>query len=277
MMKAKILLSLLLICLSGCGSEARESSQVLAKVDSNEISVHQLNAAIVKRGGVSLERLDATQEQVLGQLINRALLVNQAIALKLDRDPDIMRAVEEAKASVLAQAYLERLTNSLRITPEEARTIYDEHPEVFAKRKLYTYRQLDIQLPADREANFHKQLAQAVSIEPVEHWLTEQSIPFTPSDHVKYAEQIPLHQLEKMAQINKSQVVIFNNDAVLRLIYIRGISPLPMSFDAAQQLITKHWQKKKTDQILQTELARLQDLADINYFGKFAKLNNVQE
>ncbi len=76
-------------------------------------------------------------------LVDRQLLVNEAVHEKLDRDPNVVRAIERAKAQILAQAYLQsKLSSAAKPVQGRDRTpIMRAHPELFAQRRMFEMRQ----------------------------------------------------------------------------------------------------------------------------------------
>ncbi len=99
--------ALAVAALTGCGSKGSGASQVVAKVNDNEITVSQLSQALHVRG-VEATTPDATK-QAIEALINEELLVKSAIDNKLDRDPAVVQALERSRRQVLARAYVERM------------------------------------------------------------------------------------------------------------------------------------------------------------------------
>ena len=102
LMKRLLLLALFMVP-AGCERAAadRPAAQLVAKVNGTEISVQQVRTA----GSAASP---ASVAQALEKVIDRELLVQKALAAKLDRDPQVQQSIESARRQVLAQAYLER-------------------------------------------------------------------------------------------------------------------------------------------------------------------------
>ena len=112
--RALVAASAVIIVLAGCGDSDKKkaATQVAAKVNREEISVHQINAVLSRAGNLSPEQAKQAGADVLDKLIEQELLVQQSIEKKLDRDPKTMQALEAARRQILAQAYLEQLAGS---------------------------------------------------------------------------------------------------------------------------------------------------------------------
>src|SRR5688572_21810808 len=103
----RLLLLLMVLVPAGCERAAadRPATQLVAKVNGTEISVHQLRV-----GGAGTN--PASAAQALEKVIDRELLVQKALAAKLDRDPQVQQSIENARRQLLAQAYLERTASA---------------------------------------------------------------------------------------------------------------------------------------------------------------------
>src|SRR5688500_1830131 len=79
------------IGLGACDSKEpqKPASQVAAKVNSGEISVHQVNYALTRAGvrASKPEMAPQVRREILNRLVDQELAVEQAINKKLDRSP----------------------------------------------------------------------------------------------------------------------------------------------------------------------------------------------
>src|SRR5882724_11602299 len=93
-----IVVALLAVTL-GCGRDSKSAAatQVLAKVNGDEISVHQLNDRLSQVQIPTDVDATAVRKQVLESLIDEQLLVQRAMADKVDRDPQVLQAIERTK------------------------------------------------------------------------------------------------------------------------------------------------------------------------------------
>ena len=149
----------LILGLAACGGkdEKKAATQVAAKVNSEEISVHQINFVLARTpgaGNVKPEQAPAVRREILNKLIDQQLAVEQALAKKLDRSPDVIMAIDAARRDILARAYIEQL-NAGRSKPtnDEAKAYFVEHPQLFAdldpKALLATMQQRFQAVPLD--------------------------------------------------------------------------------------------------------------------------------
>src|SRR5687768_8619220 len=99
---------LTLVLVAGCGKdESRKvATQVAAKVNAYEITVHQVNGVLAKTPNVTAESASRVKHEILDRLIEQQLAMQQAVEKKLDRSPVVQQALEVARTEILARAYL---------------------------------------------------------------------------------------------------------------------------------------------------------------------------
>ena len=121
------------VALVGCGEKKdKAASQTAAKVNKDEITVHQINFVLQQQRGLRPEQAEAAGKQVLERLIDQQLALQKADDLKLDRDPRVVQQLEAAKREVLARAYFEKLSEgAAKPTAEEVEKYYNDKPALF--------------------------------------------------------------------------------------------------------------------------------------------------
>src|SRR3989442_6526853 len=152
--------------------EGKTATQVVAKVNAEEITVHQINQVLAASHNVTLETAERARREILDRLIEQALAKQQAIKKKLDRSPGVMQAIEAARSEVLARAYLEQVAAAQpRPTAEEVKRYYTGHPELFAQRRIYTLEDLVVLASEGLAAGLREQVAKARSLPEIAAWL----------------------------------------------------------------------------------------------------------
>src|SRR5262245_36926444 len=110
----------------GKGEDKKVASQVAAKVNGYEITVHQVNSALARQN-VRPERAEQAKRQILELLVDQQLARQQALERKLDRTPNVVQALESSRNEILASAYLQQIAASQPpATPEEVKKFYAE-------------------------------------------------------------------------------------------------------------------------------------------------------
>ena len=101
------------LVLAGCGDKKdKPASQVAAKVNKGEISVHQINYVLQRQPGLKQEQAEEASKTALEKLIDQELAVQRATEMKLDRDPRVVQAIEAARRDILARFYLEKVAEA---------------------------------------------------------------------------------------------------------------------------------------------------------------------
>lgn len=133
----KVLLFLLAISLVACdyiAERVAEHGPAVVQVGKSRLTLADLHE--IKPGWDTLAADE--QAEFLKKWVDEELLYQAAVEAKIDVDPDIARAVEDAKRKIVTTAYLSAVNDSIRVSKEEAHTYYEQHPEQFLFGK-YTW------------------------------------------------------------------------------------------------------------------------------------------
>src|SRR5437016_10722039 len=214
MVRKRVCLSVLIalvIALSSCGKAdvKKAAGQIVAKVNGDEISVHQINNAIARRNDIPPGEAKQAAAQTLERIIDQELLVQKALKDKLDRDPQVMQAIEDAKRQILAQAYIERAAaGSSTESREEIRKFYQENPALFERRRIYRVHELAVVAPREKLDALKAATAGAKSLQDVTGWLKSQKLAFQVAISNRPAEQIPLNMLPRVFEMREGQIAV---------------------------------------------------------------------
>jgi EpsD family peptidyl-prolyl cis-trans isomerase len=134
--KAIVLPGLLLLSAGGGKEPGKSSGQVIAKVNDDEISIHQVNFVLSRTNGINQDNVEIAKKQIGNALVDQALLNQQAIADKMDRDPEIMLAIEKAKRQVWARTWLDKtIRGANKSTVQKNEQYYQAHPRYLPNTK----------------------------------------------------------------------------------------------------------------------------------------------
>ncbi|MEY2893815.1 MAG: hypothetical protein RJA98_3723 [Pseudomonadota bacterium] len=264
------------VLLAACSgkSGASSASLVAVKVNSDEVSIPQVNAQLSRMQGVPASQADAARKQVVDGLIDQRLLVQQAIEMKLDRDPEVLGNLEGAKAQVLAQSYLQK-TVAPKAKPDAAAIAkyYGEHPELFAQRRVYKLQEVATDLPKARLPELEKVVAGAKSLSDVVNWLRQQDAKVSTNAAVRGAEMLPLAALPRISAMKDGEMGVIAAGNQLTVLQIAASQSQPMNEAQAKPYIDQFLSAIKRDELVKAELVRLRGAAKIEYVGDFAKLD----
>src|SRR5690606_6380310 len=106
--------------------------------------------------------------------------------------------MDAAKREILTRAYLSQLVAGLpEPSEEEANKFYDEHPELFAQRRIYQVREIIVpskDVPVDE---IRKMTAENKPMDEIAAWLKSNNIEFKSNGATRAAEQISMAMLEQ--------------------------------------------------------------------------------
>ena len=261
--------------LAGCGNKEAEkpATQIAAKVNSGEISVHQLNY-ILSRTGANTDTPDTAlkiRREILDRLIDQELVVEQAVEKKLDRSPDILMAIENARREILARAYVEQITATTpKPTADEAKQYYTEHPQLFAERRIYNIQEIVLPATAGVTNELREMLNGGKSMEDIANWLKGKDIKFAGGSATRPAEQIPLELLPKIHPLKVGQGLLMEGPQSITLMRLAASQSVPVSEDVALPRIQQFLGNQRAGEAAKQELKGLKAKAKITYMGEFA-------
>ncbi len=268
-----LLSTFLLVTLSACGDKSGKTeteSQVVAKVNGDEVTVHQLNYELSSMGQAAGPGAEQRARQVGEQLVNQQLLMQKAIETKLDRDPRIMQALERARRQVLAQAYLDKTVgNVTQPSKSEADVYYSQHPELFSKRRIYQLREIvmDKSIPF---AELQAKVSSVRSPDELGQWLQAKKVEAKVANIVRPAEQLPFDMLAKVSQMQNGEIATFEAPSNNVLLFLVASQEQPLSQEQAAPIIERFLANKKRKDLAEAEVKRLRETAKIEWLGKFA-------
>jgi EpsD family peptidyl-prolyl cis-trans isomerase len=259
-----------LMAIAGCGERRVDATQVAARVNDADITVHQIAFLTQHDRSIKPDQGDAANKRVLESLIDQELAVQKAIELKLDREPQNVQALEAARREVLARAYKERVAQAVtRSTPEEARQFYEATPALFKERRVYTLQELVVDAPQAKQAWISEQLTKAKSADEFAEALKAEGLRYTGSHTVKPSEQLPMGLVERFAKMKDGDSAVVSEAPMLRIVFIAASHLEPVSYERAAPAIEQYLATLAKRRAIDDNLKALRTAAHITYQGKF--------
>ena len=265
---------------SGCGKKDEAAkgettekavSQVAAKVNAEEITVHQINSILARNPKIPPEAATQAKYEILSRLIDQQLAKQQAIEQKLDRKPNVMQAIEAARSEILARAYLDQVAAAQpRPTPDEVKRYFDEHPELFAERRIFNLEEIVVAPQEGLAAKLTAQAAKARSLQDIAAWLKNQNIQFAPNRGVRPAEALPLELLPKLQTMKDGEIRVIESNGRLYVFRVAGSKLAPVDEKTATPRIQQFLFNQRSREVVTAEIKRLKGAANIEYVGEFS-------
>lgn len=256
-----------LALLTACGEEGdkKAPSQVVARVNGKELTVHQLNFVLQRHENPD----NATKQKALDSLIDQEILVQKAEELKLDRDPSVVQLIEQAKRELLARAALERLgIKPAEVSAAAINEFYKGNPLLFAERKVYALDNFVVDKAAFND-ELKAQLDQSKSAEETRALLEGRGVKFTAQEARRPAEQIPGPLLENVSKLAVGDILIVPEKDKVVLLQLRESMAAPVPEDKAEPVIRRLLASKNKNDAVHSNIKALHGSAKIEYVQKF--------
>jgi EpsD family peptidyl-prolyl cis-trans isomerase len=270
---ALTLLASAAVMVAGCGEKKdKAASQTAAKVNKDEITVHQINFVLQQQRGLKPEQADAASRQILERLVDQQLTLQKGEDQKIDRDPRVVQQLEAARREILSRAYLEKLGEAApKPTPEEIKKYYDEKPALFRERRIYSIQEITVEARPDQVNELREQLAGAKNINEFVEYLKAKEFRFNGNQAVRAAEQLPLNSLDAFARMKDGQAMLVPGANGVQVIVLAGSRNQPVGEDQARPAIEAYLLNERKRKLVEDELKALRAAAKIEYVGKFAE------
>lgn len=267
-----VLLAVAALALSACGEGGgKAASQLAAKVNSSEISIHQINYALRNLPYPPPEQLDATKRRILDELVDQELAMQQAVAAKLDRKPEVMQSIEAARREILARAYLEQLSAQAPAPgANEVADYYRRHPELFSARKIYQLYETSLAATPELLAGIRGELARGRDAADLMAWAKARRTEVDGGPTIKPAERVELEILPALAKMREGETALFEVDGKAVVVTLARATPEALGEDEARPLIENFLRRQRGESIEKDATRKLRAEARIEYQGEFS-------
>lgn len=262
------------VLLSACGGGAKsdKASQTAAKVNKEEITVHQINFVLQRQQGLKPEQAEAASKQVLERLIEQELAVQKGQELKIDRDPKVVQQIEAAKREIIARAYVERIGESIaKPTAEEVAKYYNEKPALFKDRRIFSLQELAIEATPEQFPVIREKLQASKTMAEFAEFLKASGIRFNGNQAVRAAEQLPLAGLDAISRMKDGDSAITQTPTGMTVLFLVGSRSQPVDEVRARPAIEAFLGNQRKAEQVQKDIKALREAAKVEYVGKFAE------
>lgn len=258
--------------LSSCGRDDKpKTTQVAAKVNGEEISVHQINSLLAKTPNLTPEAAEKVRSEVLEKLIDQGLMYAQARSKKLDRTPEVVAAIEAAKREIIARAHLEQLLSTLpKVTEQEVKDYYASNKPLFAERRIYTLEELSVDANPEILPKL-KEMVDSKSLDELAAALNALGAQARKGAATRAAEQIGLDLLPQLAQVKDGDKALIIGNKNYLVVHVLSSKSEPISAEQAAPKIAQFLQTQRVQKAAADETKRLRGAAIVEYQGDFAK------
>jgi EpsD family peptidyl-prolyl cis-trans isomerase len=276
MKKIALIVPALMLVMAGCSKHddaAKAGSQVVAKVNGSEITVHQLNFALSKLGKLDQSQVKAASEKVLQQMVDLELLKQKSVDEKLDRDPNVLQVLEATKQQVLAQAYMQKVAaKQAAPSADDIKKFYDTHPELFSERNVYVIQEFAIKDGNEHAGDIEAGISAAKTADDLAKWLKDNNYVFSANASRKAAEQLPLELLKKLNTLKAGDTLVVKSPQALVLLFLAKVDRQPVDLEKAKPVIQQFLVNSNQQTVIKNEVSALRKDAKVEFYGDFSKL-----
>jgi EpsD family peptidyl-prolyl cis-trans isomerase len=234
--------------LAACGKKtdaAAEApkSQVAAKIGSQVVTVQELDNEF-RLANVPMEKRKDPEivKRILGELVTRKYMVQQAIDAKLDREPTVLLDVLRSKDIVLANALATRdvTTKSGAVSKADIDNYIANNPLKFANRELLSIEQITFALATISQAVIDA-TKEMKTLEEVDQKLTAMGIPHGRSSGAVSSGDLPADLMRAVSAHQPDDIFFIRSGANGLFFKVTGQEPRPLqgpeAINAARQYL----------------------------------------
>lgn len=258
--------------LAGCGDKKEKAAtQTAAKVNKEEITVHQINYVMAQQRGIPPAQAASASRAVLERLIDQELAIQKAGDQKLDRDARVVQQIEAARREIIARAYIEKISEGApKPTAAEVAAYYEAHPGLFKERRVYNLQEVAVEATPEQIESLKKTLVGSKTFPEFVAYLKANNFKFTGNEAVRAAEQLPLASVDQFAKMKDGQAIFNVRPAGAQIINLAGSRSQPVTLPQATPAIEQFLLNERKRKLVADDMQALRGAAKIEYLGDFA-------
>lgn len=259
------------LSLVACDKPAdKPASQVVAKVNKQELTVHQVNFLLEQQRGLKPEQTEAARKQALELLIDQELAIQKAVEIELDRDPRVMQQAEAARREIIARAYFERVGDGAsKPTDAQVQKYYADNPALFAERRVYQFQEWFVEVAPDQADAVRAKAQSGKNMTEFTDFLRARNLRFEYNQAIRAPEQLPLNSLATFAKMNDGETIIHTKPAGLQVIALVSARREPVELAKVKPVIEQFLMNEQKARIIADDLKALRTAAAIRYGSGF--------
>jgi EpsD family peptidyl-prolyl cis-trans isomerase len=240
-----------------------ERGEIAARVNGAPIRSEEIDFALEYKGVVGHDH-DARQHQ-LERIVIEELLAQQFLRATPGSAATEDSAVSSARREILARRYVADLVARLpRPASGEIAAYYRANPDMFARRRMFVLRELEITAPAAKEGELRQRVRAARSLDDVADWLRREDLRFVATEAERGTDELPAEVVARLAKLKDGDVALQTTANGLRLLQVvrSGVSPLDEK-TAWPQIERRLWMERQAAAV-EAEVRRLSRMAAIS-------------
>lgn len=226
------LLAVVLPGLGGCfgKSSQPDAGQVAAEVNGQDISVHQVQAVLQRQPLQASELGSQASARALDGLIEQELAAQAAREAGLDKSPAVLQAMALAEREVLARAFQDGLAEKA-VMPDSGAVYryYDDHPELFARRKRYHLQEILVEGPPEQVKHLKDRLGAVKDAEAARSMVADSGLAASRREVEQWSEGLPATLVRQLVDLQPGQTLTLPQPKGLVVISVLSAHEAPVS------------------------------------------------
>lgn len=263
--------------LAGCNSaskpaqtSAQPSGQVIAKVGTEDVTIHELQNELRHRGVAPDKIRDEDTKATLIDIVRRKSLAQRAQAAGLDREPTVLLDIIRAREQLLAGAILQRDVQAKvgAIGKSDIDRFENANPDSFQQRVRFDVDQVTISA-ATISPEFAEAVKNAASLDLIEQQAAAAKIPYVRGKSAVFTGDIPPELADRLRKRKDSDIFFVRTGAGGSTFFkVLSETPDPLTGEAAQQRASLALR----NQLARDEVNGKSADVQVTYFGTYEKL-----
>jgi EpsD family peptidyl-prolyl cis-trans isomerase len=249
-----MVLGALTLFLIGCGKGGENQGtaskgQVAARVGDDVITIPELETEF-RAANIPADKQKQPEivKRILGDLVLRKYLVQQALAAKLDREPGVLLDILRAREQVLANAIISRNTvaKASAITQGDVSKYIESNPQKFANRKFIEVDQIAFPIVPNTQS-VTDTTREMKSLDEIDQKLTALNVPHNRSIGSLSSGDVPQDLLTKIEARRPDDIFFVRSGSNGVFFIVKGEEARPLAGEGAtnfaRQLMRAELQK----------------------------------
>jgi EpsD family peptidyl-prolyl cis-trans isomerase len=257
------------VALSSCDQSGKvPTGQVVATVGHHEITMRDVQAELGAYKAPDPKSLKAAEATALRNIIGREVLAEEARKERLDKTPDFAIAKQRAIDSLLVESLQKSIASQVpAATTDDAQRFMQDHPDIFAQRKIFTLDQL--QMPRPSDANLIKALEPLKTFDQIQALLTSRNIPFKRVDTSLDAVGADPRLVAAIVKLPPAELFVLPSGQIITVNLVKDTKVVPFTGDKAVAFAQQFLTRQNTQQAVQRRVQQL--FADQEKTIKYSK------
>lgn len=242
--------------ISACGPTQTAPDQVLVRGQGFEITVQEYDQILKRSPLVTREAITPMRQALMEGLISEKLLSEEAVKAGLDKQAATAQAIAASKRSVLAQAYVDKLSASaFRPSDSDIQRYYAGHKEQFEQRRRFVVNEYVVRSDLPDVRRYVSVLDKQGMVE-LGNVLRSAMPAIMPVTLVRFSDEIP-DTGNTLRNMRAGDAIVYQTPGQLHLGQVQAIESDPVTLEIARSRIEAGIVAQRRNELVKVTVDRL--------------------